>query len=626
MAKFNRAELRRELEQLSPSELGMIEEQLRPLALDEDEGEELFLDRLAPEPTTEPREGVGFTDPDFLSTAASNLPFSLAERGRELEGVARHPFDLLETLGKLGAGGLDVFAEQFGSDPTENSQLARQFATEFKESTINPGRVARDPTAPIANIAGLLAPFAPKGSMLAKIGTFAADPAAGTVGAVARGAVKAGAAGTRAGGRALSATLPKVNPLIAEGIGISTGRGGQRSRAAINAGRTGEGPAFREALNTSTTGRLGQTVQREVRGELGTLGDAKREFLRGQEGSIPIDDLKEVLVRDLTGRGDPGPLSDLGVKLTPDPAGSITIRGSGFDEAGRGTVGDFGSERFRIEVPEAMSQDAPKLETALRAILEEDSFVSVERLDDLKQALDNAPLPSGSAKAQRAITEVRQGIRRKLGEVKGFDEVSDPLRQAFQTQEGVTARLGLQEGALAEVGEVAPQAVGKAMARAFNKGDDTAERMLGLEMADLDIPSQPIKTRAAAIGFKDLTPTDLIGRQQFFQAVGPILGLAGGAAALAAGGSALLALPVIAVAFIPKFAGRALVRLGEAEAGAIQNLAQKMVGQAEAIGVDVTKGMTMADLVERLEEARNENTTDQPRTLLGRGLSATNSR
>ena len=493
------------------------------------------------------------------------------------------------------------------------------------EADFAPGgpRFNEDKTRFLSSLAGIL-PSGPKGTMLGKVLKVgqSLDPVAGAM----------NIAGATAG--AATKKFPAINRVAAEAIGVTTGAKGERGQALIRAGREGEGDIARQVIMETrdaegrvidTAFKRGEDVLRDQNKRLGELTAAKNKALDAH-GDVNITALREEILGNDAGHG--GLLEEFGIRVVDDVGGDLTIPAK------------QGSPRrtISLEVPEDFRlRDGGILEGHLRRLIKSPNDIPARDLDKIKIALSKAERSAGT-EAGPVLTRIRRRVRTELAEIEDFDTKSDAIRDYFQeTNAEGAARGGVEVGAdklgvqeLFDRDKFNPtsrQETGGALDRSFNEGSGQKDALQALD--ELNEATPGIRTRSAAAGFTGFTPNEIIGRNKFFQIIGGItaVGAAGGGIAtggLASAVAGIAALPVAAVAFIPRNAGRFLIKLGESEAGAarLAKLAGEMSEQADAFGIG-TQNITLGQLAARLEEERKKM---QPQSLMGQIGNAVNSR
>jgi hypothetical protein len=265
--------------------------------------ETTLLGNLFADPAVNPTgdEGLG----EGLSNAASNLPHSLANRGRELEQVISHPLDTLSAIGSLGMGALDVGAEAFGAEPTKAGQFARDAGGQLLSDFSSEG-LQRDPTAALSTVASVLSPGLKAGGLgrASKFANVAADIPSAAIGAVA-GPIGRGVA--KGGAKALST----AGDISAEVLGRTTGSRAPAIKEAFKAGREGaeQSDAFKLAVRDQTTKKqIGTQTIDALRAEEKRLGAAKGDFVDANaDALIDIDSLIDDTL---------GELEDLGIRMS----------------------------------------------------------------------------------------------------------------------------------------------------------------------------------------------------------------------------------------------------------------------------------------------------------------------
>lgn len=219
---------------------------------------------------------------EWLGTAAKNIPYSLAERARELGQLVSDPGAAIKGIAGVAEGAWDVAT---GEDSAE-AKMARQVWEEIKSQTTDPRRIAEDPTAALANIATLVMPFyggtrmaltkagleGTRGaSMLSKVGRaadIAADPAMFAAGKAISGAGKVA-------GKAKDVIGKGAGKIGLLGLGAGTAKGVGRLEEAYKAGARGERGVLEEAADAGTKEPLGREL-------LESLEESERKGVREQ--------------------------------------------------------------------------------------------------------------------------------------------------------------------------------------------------------------------------------------------------------------------------------------------------------------------------------------------------------
>jgi len=564
-------------------------------------------------------------DQSVIERAWENLPSSagrrFSETGELIQDLQKPEggTNLMKAIARLGIGAGEelggMFTPVIESMPSPDRDAFRSTIEDQANAFTKEG-FAEDPTRSLSTLAAFVpSPAGKTGIMKAmRVAGQSMDPVVGAM--------------NMAGGVAKTArgALPLANRLTSELFGITTGAGGARGQALVEAGRTGRQAEARASIAGRTSPNpIGENVIGAYNRDLGTVAGVKEQFL-GKAGDVDISDLKQAIVGDIAREGEGGILNRLRIKVQRDPTKSGAILSK--DPGG-------GSTWISLDVPPSFRAiDEGKLETLLTDLLNSPNTISVKELDEIKQGFDVVNFPKTARKARRAVSEMRDAVRAKLGEVEGFDEVSDPVRDFFKAErrsdiatkqelprgmENTSERLGVPT-LIDEAGARTDRSqVGKAVTRAFNKGDDLVDRLSALD--DIERRAPGTRASAAGVGFQGWTPSEIVGRSSFYQAVGPLLGLGliGGAGATGGAMAALLSLPAVAVAFVPKFSGKFLVNLGRAEAGAdaLSDVTRAVIQNASRNGINA-QNLTIGQLLERLEESQGP----QP-TLMGR-IGATN--
>tara|TARA_R110000737_G_scaffold31803_1_gene50178 strand:- start:506 stop:2164 length:1659 start_codon:yes stop_codon:yes gene_type:complete len=519
------------------------------------QGETSIIDFLQ-QPEVEPTGQEGLLA--GLSNAAQNLPFSVAERGREFEQLARHPLDTLSGLGQLLKGGLDVGAEKFGAEPTEAGKMARKAGGQLMEDFTSKG-LQRDPTAALSTLASVVAPGLKAGGLTkaAGVANIAADlPATAIRGLGAL--TKPARSGAR---KAAGAIAGGVGDITAEVLGRTTGSRAPAIREAFNAGREGveQSGAFKQAVSDNITKKdIGrQTIDAlqeersrlgdEVGGAVDTLGDTP----------LNVDDLLDQIDETLQG---------FGIKNFTFPAD--------FDKAAQGKI-----------------------------------IGAIERIMDLGDETSIKP----ATQARRGIDQITESVGlddRRMKKLLG--ELNSGLRESINSVEDV----GKANAAFSEFGSFLDDIVegdlgininrkkkrkqaGVKVVRALDEGREDELAALG---AVEGRTGQNLRAQAAGQRLSTTPPVGLLG------SVG-IGGIAGG---LAVGGGVLgglsgaaLAIPLAAL-FSPRAVGRIAVHFGNntRRAQAVIDEARKLSQSMPQI--ELQNISTLGELVQRATNQQDE--------------------
>ena len=506
-----------------------------------------LLGSIAATPAVEPtgRE----TLQEGLLTAGQNIPFSLAERGRELEAVVSSPVQtILGTLGLMKGAG-DLFAEQFGASPTPEGQQARQAGSAFAES-FTPAEMMRDPTAPISNVASALLPWMPKGATtLGKLGRAtraAADPA---------GEMVLGAA--RIGGKVVDPIkqlgdkfIGGMGSLAAEGLGFTTGKQAPRIREAFRAGREGELRAFLSAIGDETTKRkIGEEVIAALRDEEKRLGGAKGDFVDAY-AEAPINTqglLDEVL----------GVLGEQNIRRTDR------------------------RDRVELAFPEEFSDEAQRsVEKAVRSIASIGDETSLRQLDSKKQAISD--LFRAGKREGVATSRINDLVRDRLNTVEGYAEVNKDFSRLKDFFDDLEDDLNIRVRT-SKRPQGKPKQAGRGIERAIMEG---AEDDLALLQKIEQVTGLPVRAQSAGQGLSQTLPGGMMAR---FMGAGAVGGAAVG---------------MVPLATLPLFSPRVVGTL-TALTGATTAAAQKSVARLRDIArmqPGFRETITVGELFQRLQE------------------------
>lgn len=543
------------------------------------------------------------TEQSYASRVMENIPSSIGKRFDEFGGflsalgqsgpenvvkdvMGMGPPTLVGNLGRTAVGAAEEMGSMFTPFvPESNERQMFRNAVEGEAEGFTKEGFAEDPT----RAPSLLAALVPGGGAT-RLGRFgralgqSMDPVVGVTRAVGAGA------------QLLPKTIPAVNKLIGAMLGVTTGAGEARGSALVEAGRSGRADEAIAAIKgPDSPNRIGEDVIRSFNNELGGVSQNKSRFL-DEAGDVDISDLRGEILGDVANGGEGGLLADMRIKVVQDEAGNISL-----------------------DVPANFRNvDEGRLEMAIEDLISSPDQITVRELDEIMQGLGTISLPKTARRARTAVGSIRAKIREKLSGVEGFDAVQEPIRDFFSANsprsnvatqrdipmgmEPTSERLGLP-GLIDNPGAPANrQRTGESMARAFNKGDGQLDRLEAMQSIESRAPGTT--ARSAGVGFQGWTPSEIVGRSQFFSALSPLLGAGLVTGAAASGGfvAALLALPAVSVAFIPRYAGQALVKLGKAEKGADQlaSVARAAVDNAQAMGIN-PRNMTLGQLLERME-------------------------
>lgn len=570
-------------------------------------------------------ENFDVTGP-LSDTASFFRPFLPDARTGTATPGGEQQTQLLAGLGRLGLGAAAELSPVNRQKPagelrptTENQALFRQFA-EQEARRLTPEGFKEDPARSLAFLSSF---------PLGRLGRAAQmlDPAT----AIVRGSAAAVRAAPKAAEAVLGGT-EKAKEVAAEAFGQLTGQGRARSDAMVRAGEleVDEMKSARQAMKEGSPGKLGREVQASIKMEDAALGEAKRNLLETAE-DVNVKDLKDELLGDVRRGGEGGLLSQLKIDVEPvgEQTGGLLVHRPG--ELVGGT-------KLDLKPPVGFeSRDTRTIEGQLRNLLEGSDRISAKDLDDIRGAIATAH-GKVAPQAQRILTIIRNRIDEELRrQVPGYTSVNSEIAHFRGRLEGIEDTA--ETGPLFDRGKVSvkPQALGKKMASAFDDSPSVQDRVEGVEdplfvkgrrgdpeafstshrtggLAELDdlTPGIDVRTRAGGIGFHGWSPKGLVGKQQFFQAfaalgvpVSAVGAVSGVDAALA---TAAVATPVLYMAFIPRVAGEVLVRVGQAakRASNLQGVTQRLVHQAEQMGIPVTRTTTLPQLLGRMPEDPEE--------------------
>lgn len=580
-------------------------------------------------------------DPEsYWGTALWNIPQDIPRQGArvasELAGVGKAMtspegfMGLTRGLGRFAAGAVGV------GDPLDPNSPSGQVMNyvDDQASYLPGGEKFRDePLRLAADWAGMI-PAGPQGA-----GTMARLGRAASAGRFLDPVMAAGKT-AQLGGRALARTGKAATNIGGHMIGLATGQGTEPAMAGVRAGREGVGGAFREAargelmagIGTEAIPGLGREVAGQVNLRRRAAGAVKGKFIdqMDQAGTtVNIADLKARLLGDIANGGEGGLLSELG--LTVNPAAQKQTYSPILGPKGQQLPNPLQPAGFGgLDVPESFrAADQGAFEEAIRLLVEAPDDIPVRQLDEIKQGIDAIPIGSRPAKSQRIIHQIRSAVREELGKVAGYDDAVAEIAQHFDTmgnpQTGIARQLRR-----ADLGQtkkpIDPQALGESLTRSLNEGIAQADRMEAVRRLEELMPGSNLGVRAAGLRFTGEMPTGLVGKNEFVKLAG-VVGLSsmvgGGMAGMTGAlGGALLSVPVIYLAFIPKYASGTLVKLGAAQRGGaqLQQFAETAVKQAVQLGIN-PRNLSLGRLLERLdqEQAALDAQRQQPNSIRGLG-------
>lgn len=494
---------------------------------------------------------------------------------------------MISDFGKLGLGTVANvgFAAQ-RNDPRfpkrvrgELETMSGEMGEAIGRKFTDPDEFAADPLFGPAILSGLI-PGGGTGTLgtLARIGR-AMDPIVATaegVGGAAR-LTRFGAKGVRHATEALTG--------LTSGVGAPTG-----GEAGL-AGRVGERGDFLQAVKGKKTAfELGQDVATGLKGKRREAGKIKGDFIdaTNAEGiTVDITDLKQ----DILGEG--GLLDELNISVKKD------------------------GDKLVIDAPTSFTVgDQVSLEEALKDIINADNRISVEELDEIKQAIQGISTSKNRPKRRRVISMIARKVRGKLSNIKirdgtTYDQAILPISDYNKRIESIEKRIGRPEieGGPQDVNEMLE---GRALAAAFNPGVPRIDRTAALEEIDKLLPDVPVRSQAAGLNFSEIIPSGLVGKNEFMRLI------FGGIAAKGVSEiEGLLQIPVAALAlgfFIPQTAGRGLVLLGAAErkAAYFQGIAKAVIDRSKKFGIN-PKNMTIGQVLGRMDAMKTEGPEAPPK-------------
>lgn len=514
-----------------------------------------FLTEPEVEPTGQEDFGTG------LGNAVRNVPFSLAERGREFEQVVTDPPGTVKALLKLLGGTLDVGAEAFGAAPTENSQFARQAGQQLASDFTCEG-LQRDPTAALSTVASVLAPGLKAGGAgrLGQGASMAADVPSTILSQLANLSKPLGQSVARGANRAVGT----VGDLTAEVLGRTTGSRAPAIKEAFAAGREGvaQSDAFKQAVRDQTTKKaIGRETLDTLREEETRLGKAKGDFVDSNaETPIEISTLYDDALRELESLG-----------ITPSTSGDKLIFPRKIDSKAATTV------------QEAMD---------ILAELGGQSTTTLSILDDAKQAVGNLfrKAGKGDRRLKKALAGINEKMRDRLNTVDGYEAVNSEfakLQDFLADTVGDDLNIDIRAGAR---GRGKSKQAGERIVRSLDEGREDELAALG---AIEQRTGQNLRAQAAGQRLSTTAPVGLLGQI----GVGSIVG-GGLTAGLLSTPAAIAAMPLVAL-FSPRAVGRIAVHFGnntrrtKAFIEQVRKVADRLPANA------LQQGITVGEVVER---------------------------
>lgn len=626
-AGIDPARLQRVQQELS----GLPEEQRKKVIgnlRDKLRGNELFMDQFVPDPAVEPREGLSMflqasppiINPEYLSTAGQNLPFSAAELGREFEGAFSHPKEMLKALAGIVRDVPTAPASALGLTPGQPNR-AEDFVKSVGSSIFDPEESARHPLGALAGLASLFQPMA-KGPMAKKLLGAAADPITTAV----AGTLKLGKEGIKKARvpEAASRVGEVAGGLATEVFGATTGEGGGNIRGLVQSGVASPHRASRARaeLKEGSDRAIGRETVDQIQERIDELGTEKRAVLTESNARgvrIDMESLKRRLFGEPTFDADGNLTFEGGVlqpvegspgieiiPASPDTPGAFLLKIGDSANAPK-TAGGSTWVKTDIDMAEFLNDaDASKLSKLLARIASKNGTISPLELDNLKVRIDHIKGLEGSA--QGMTTAIRQEIRAALGaEVPGYNKPVGEMDELFTFLDEAEAEVGtnLRRHGKAPSQQARPTKVQRALKKGF--GDESEGAREAIEGLDASFDDLHLRDRLPAHAMHSFKPKGLIGKSAASTAVRATL------TAALAGTSAVMLNPIIGglvglAAVSPQAVGRIAIELGAGtrQAQRLVQLTQDAIKKAQASGLDVSK-MGFAELLERtqnLEESQ----------------------
>ena len=601
---------------------------IRALNLGNDPDVQSALRRLQPEvqddtifdfarqPSVRTEEGFGFGDlisPRGASTVAQNLPFSLAERGREFEQVIRSPLESLSALFDVGMGTLDVGAEAFGAQPTERGRQARQVGRTLVSEVTDPRKIAEDPLAALSNVASVAFPALragklPRAARAAQVASDIPSAVAGPLAGLGLKAAERVAAPVVKAGRAAQEFSSEA---LADLLGVTTGAGGEKIRQAVIAGFEGNADAFRKAVDDRVIDAdIAGQVEQQVRQIKDDLGRAKGEFveLHARE-LLDTGDLREAIF------GADGTLDRLGVDVSFSPSRGLEI-------------GTPEQARFKP------IQDAIQLIDEIAPHGERNPFAEFRKIDEVKQALDNL---FKKGEVSGAITQdMRRAVNETLNQVEGFERVNAPLSKLNNFTEAVEQSFGFDfsrpraRELSPELSREVDEILGAELRPEEFTGTRPGRRLLsGLgenREAELraitqleNLVGEPLRAQLSGAGLSQLPPKGLVGRGAASEILRGGIAAAGGAGTFAAGQVS----PILGVGvglgslalFSPRIVGKLATQVG-LKANQIDQLRASIGSLREGAKLrGLSQTITLGEMLERVQ--RDQQREEEPLDAIG---------
>lgn len=339
--------------------------------------------------------GIRFGSSELAQEAVKNIPGSAVEFGKNLVQPFIHPVETAINLGNIGKGVLQKLGIMSGDDATPYADAVGKFLMDrYGSGEAIKRTIATDPVGIAADV-----------SMVLSGGGTAAARAPGVVGRIGELATTVGR--TIDPLTAVGATVKAGGAVASEGLGLTTGTGGEAIRTAARAGAEG--------------------------------GEAGRAFRENMRGQAPIEevvtDARAAVAKLKTERGDiyRKEMAKLGADKT-------VLDFADIDRAVDNTVQKFKGVSTSLATEKI--QKSIRTEVELWKLRDPAEFHTAEGFDALKQIIGDIRDKTQYGTPERlAADKVYQAIRKTITDqvpeygriMKGYEEATAAIKEIEQT-------------------------------------------------------------------------------------------------------------------------------------------------------------------------------------------------
>jgi len=377
--------------------------------------------------------------------------------------------------------------------------------------------------------------------------------------------------------------------LAAEVPGFTTGRGGDRVRQNVASGfesAEAASAARRQLGDDQTAKSIGQATSEAIQERARELIENKGRVLQQAEGQV--------------------------INIAQAKSDLLNALRENFYEVQQNPRAQSGFEL--IEPETIVDADASRINKFVTRFLGSPDEITARELDDFKRRLDK--IKTADPTAGSILTEMRRPIRRRLGDVPGYDDAVGELDELLTFVDEAEADLSggrLRQQGLKDVNAVR---VGNRLQRAFEEGGEDVMNVV--KSLDQRFPGLLLQSRLAAQGMSGVAPTNIVGRSQAASIVGGLAASGAGAGAIATGmgiPAAMAASIATLTFFSPKAVGKAAIELGATarQANDLIRATSLASDRARQSGL-LRQGITVGELLERTG-VRAED--DSPTSILG---------